>query len=130
MTIPAGPPHNAFIGEIAEVMVFGTALDDVAARHVVEVLAEKHGVLLDTNAQLPAAPHGLPVAHDPRHAAALRDGLSAGHSRAETRATLTSPLESVEPDHMRVSRKTHPPFERPSKRDDHPEGGILKTRYT
>ena len=40
--------------------------------------------------------------------------LSSGpHTGAFTFPTL------VEPDHMSVSRKTHPPFERPSERDEH-----------
>ena len=34
VTVGGCPPHNSFIGDVAEVMIFGVPLSDVDARHV------------------------------------------------------------------------------------------------
>jgi hypothetical protein len=69
VTLGGCPPHDAFLGDVHEVMVFGTVLADAAARHVAEVLATKHGVAI--GAVLPEASRfGLPTSHATGTAAA------------------------------------------------------------
>jgi len=72
VTLGGCPPHNAFIGDVHEVMIFGVALDDADARHVAEVLGEKHGVALALSDASGAATHehALPAAHGGDDAAA------------------------------------------------------------
>ena len=69
VTLGGCPPHDAFLGDVHEVMVFGTVLADAAARHVAEVLATKHGVAIGV---LPptASRFGLPTSHATGAAAA------------------------------------------------------------
>lgn len=64
VSIGGCPPHNSFVGDIAEVMVFGIPLNDRDARHVAEILAERHDISLSPN-HLQHSPEDsiLPQAH-------------------------------------------------------------------
>ncbi|KAJ1454243.1 hypothetical protein M885DRAFT_522050 [Pelagophyceae sp. CCMP2097] len=81
VTLGGCPPYNSFIGDVAEVMVFGVPLSDADARHVLEVLAERHGVSLrrshgdastpSRNSGAPALPQRHEAPADRRAAPAL-----------------------------------------------------------
>lgn len=57
------PPHNSFVGDIAEIMIFGIPLDDTQARHVAETLAERNGLSLSAMASYSTPPQSLPQFH-------------------------------------------------------------------
>lgn len=92
------PPHNSFVGDIAEVMIFGVPLGDAESRHVAEVLADRHSLALSPVADTAALPEMLPQfhaihsqTHSPHPAipalAAEIDGMEGlGQKGAKTRA--------------------------------------------
>lgn len=93
------PPHNSFVGDIAEIMIFGIPLDDSQARHVAEVLAERNGLSITATATYLTPPQPLPqfqtghsqVKHSPNPSlpelSALIDGTAeAAPERKKSRA--------------------------------------------